>query len=105
MGHSIRKGASWRYIRSLKQGHKGTQLRPKIDGKRGKEIDSNKGSPQGRPLSAQIFAIYFDAMINGYYTALRNAIKHTQPGKYERHGFEAIEMPNRLWGKADIGKK
>ena len=73
-GQFSTKGLPRRYIRALQQGHNGKQLRPKLDGQLGEKIN-NKGVPQGIPLSAQLFVIYFDSMLPDYDNALPDNIK------------------------------
>ena len=72
-----KKEMPWRYIIYLQQGHMGTQLRPKLDGQIGAKI-SNKGVSQGSPLSAQLFTIYFGAMLQEYDNSLHGQIRQTQ---------------------------
>ena len=89
----------------LKQGHNGTQLRHKIDGELGKEVPNTKGVAQGGPLSAQLFTIYFGAMLNGYGNALPGEIKQTKHETYERNEFGERKMANRRWRKSNIDKQ
>ena len=98
------KGIPWAYIPSLQQGHKGTQLRPKIYGQLGKEVGSNRGASQGIPPIDQPFTIHFDAMPYYYANALHGEIKQTQPETYESNEFEERKMDNKLWGKPNINK-
>ena len=71
----------------------------KKDGQRGKRYRQHQGAFQGRPLSDQLFTIYFDAMINDYDNALPDEIKQTQPDTYERSEFEGRKTTNIIWKK------
>ena len=77
LGHTIRKMGPWRYTRGLQQGRNGAHLRRKVDGQLANDTD-NKGVAQWIPISAKLFKIYFDAMMNGYGKATPEDIRQTQ---------------------------
>ena len=96
------KGIPWRYIRSLQQGQTGTRLRPKFGEQLG---GNNKGSSQGIPLSAQLFAIYFDAMLQEYDNALPVRIKQSKQETCERNEFEERRVTTNLWRRHSNASK
>ena len=46
----------------------------------------------GRPLSAQLFAIYFGAMIQEYDNASPDKIKQTHKGKWGEMNLENVKL-------------
>ena len=50
----------------------------------------------GTPLSAQLFAIYGDAMLQEYDNALHGEIKQTQQETYERNEFGEHKVTTHL---------
>ena len=93
------------YIRAQQPGHTGTQLRHKLDGQLGGEINNNKGVSQGIPLSAQLFAIYFNAALQEYDNASPGEIKQTQQETYERTEFGERKVTTHLWRCPNTNKK
>jgi len=69
------KGTPRKCIISLQQGRGGTQVRPKVAGRHGQEMN-NRGGFHGRPRSAQLRIIYLDAMIDDYDMALPKDIQN-----------------------------
>ena len=61
-----KKGLPEKMIKRLRMGHENTKLRPKAKGNLGKKQINNKGVFQGSPLSALLFIIYFDHMLEMY---------------------------------------
>ena len=61
-----KKGLPEPMIRRIRMGHEDTKLRPKAKGTLGKKQINNKGVFQGSPLSALLFIIYFDHMLEMY---------------------------------------
>ena len=59
-------------IRIIKLGNKGTCLRAKNNGKVGNKTENNKGVFQGSPLSAFLFIIYDERMMQDYVNNLNN---------------------------------
>ena len=88
MGHPIRKRTALEIYHIVTRKN-GTHRRPRIDGQLGKAIDSNKGVSQGGPLSAHLFAIYSDAVLNDYDNAIPAEVKQMKPDTYERNESEA----------------
>ena len=61
-----RKGLPIGLIKTLRIGHENTTLRVKINGDLGRNIENNTGVFQGSPLSALLFIIYLDDMMEDY---------------------------------------
>ena len=57
------------------------------------------------PLTEQLCAIYFDALLDDYDNALTGEIKQSQPDTYESNAFEERNLDNRIWRRADVNKK
>ena len=56
----------WNFIRMIRVGQANTKIRPKIKAVLGKKPLNNKEVPQGSPLSAPLFIIYFDNVLKMY---------------------------------------
>ena len=87
------KGLPRRYKRALQQGPTGTQLRPKLDGQLGGEIN-NEGVSQGSPLSAPLLTIYFDATLQDNDNVLPGKIEQAQQETYGRNEFGGVKSPH-----------
>jgi len=61
-----RKGLPIGLIKTIKQGHENTKLKVKINGNLGGYVENNIGVFQGSPLSALLFIIYLDDMMDDY---------------------------------------
>ena len=62
------KGIPWDMVKQLRMGHIGNKLRPKYKGNKGTYMYNNKGVSQGSPISAMLFIIYFDSLIENMKT-------------------------------------
>ena len=60
-----KKGLPEEMIRRIRRGHQGTKLAPKYRGRYGEHKRNNIGVCQGSTLSALIFIIYLDDMMEG----------------------------------------
>ena len=66
------------FAQTLRIGHEGNILRPKCDGYIGNGGTNNKRVPHGSPMSATLFIIYAERMIEQYNTNLTQNIKNNQ---------------------------
>ena len=78
-----------------------TQIRRKLGG----EINSDKIVFKGRPLSAQLCAIYFDAMMQEYDDALHGEIKQAKQETYGGNEFGEHKVATHLWRYSNTNKK
>ena len=68
-------------ITHIRRGHKNTALAPQLKNKYGKPTENNVGVYQGSAISAILFIIYQDDMMEGYDALNRAAkipLKHTE---------------------------
>ena len=78
------KGLPINMIKIIEIMHKNTKLKPKQNNKLGESTLNNMGCFQGSPLSALIFIIYADEMMERYEQNLKEERKKTITKKKEK---------------------
>ena len=76
-----KKGLPIEMINRIRRGHKNTTLAPKLKNKYGKATENNVGAFQGSAISALLFIIYQDDVMEDYDALNRasgNPLKHTE---------------------------
>ena len=92
MWNTLRKGPQRDCIRLIRMGHTENQLRPKYKGAIGTRTHNNRGASQGSPLSAMLFIIYFDRMMEGYTQNLQQKYKTQATHIITTHPWARIRL-------------
>ena len=90
-----RTGLPREWIREIRAGHTNNTLRPKIQGQLGGKIKNDKGVFQGSPLSALLFIIYQNEMMEEYQE-LCDAQLRTQPQLKIRSEDNELKWPKHV---------
>ena len=64
MDNAIQKGVPEEMISRIRRGHQGARLAPKSRGRYGESKENNIGVPHGSSISALLFIIYLDDMMD-----------------------------------------
>jgi len=107
MDNTIQKGLPIDMIKHIRRGHKNTTLLPKVKNKYGQATKNNVGVFQGSAISALLFIIYQDDVMEDY-TALNHeenlTLKHTI--ERQKRNRPASEQPSQATIRnANQGKK
>ena len=87
------KGLPINMIKIIEIMHRNTQLRPKQNNKLGSSIENNTGCFQGSPLSALVFIIYADEMMEKYEEYLKEIRKKN--GTKEKEKRECMKVRSK----------
>ena len=60
------RGAPSSFVKIIRTGHLGTNIKPKSNGPLGNSVRNNKDVSQGCPLSAYLFIMYAESMVGEY---------------------------------------
>ena len=82
------RGLPSNLIKIIRMGHQGTKLRPKNNGIIGEKVINNKGVFQGSPLSAYLFIIYIESMMEDYNNSLKPETIQNMPNLTIRNNEE-----------------
>ena len=98
------KGLPAELIRIIHIMHKNTKLQPKQSNRLGQKIYNNNGCFQGSPLSALVFVIYADEMMNRYEQELKKQRGNAKNASTENINIRS-ENAEKEWTRHKLNEK